>query len=220
MRERPIPFSAPMVRAILAGTKTQTRRAVKPAPQMVTDRSIRPWEGDQAALLQLLLQSKRGCPYGEPGDQLWVREAFRFTDVFDADSPCRVGERCVNAGYRKPWAPLHFEADGQRANWQHTGTPPHDGPPQPGKLRPSMFMPRWASRILLEIISVKVERLQEISDEDSLAEGIYPTSAGLYPGSPRAAYQKLWEQINGPGSWAANPWVWVIEFKHEVGKCR
>lgn len=74
-------------------------------------------------------------------------------------------------------------------------------------------MPRWASRIQLEITAVRVERLQDISDEDSLAEGIYPTGTGLYPGSAKAEYRKLWETINGADSWQSTPWVWVVEFK-------
>ena len=74
-------------------------------------------------------------------------------------------------------------------------------------------MPRVAIRITMEITGVRVERLKDISDEDSLAEGVYPISTGLYPGSPIRAYEKLWESINGPGSWDANPWVWVVEFR-------
>ena len=224
MKERPILFSAPMVGPVLDGTKTQTRRVVKPQPQTVTDQGIKAWDGDAAELLGLLEKSGKVCPYGQPGDRLWVREAFRFTDVFDGDSPARVGERCVDAGYRSPWAPLQFEADGQRTNWQHTGTPPDEGPPKPGKLRPGMFMPRWASRITLEVTAVRVERLQSISETDAIAEGIEPAAEGYWrlygrdtngdmDRSARTSYRSLWESINGPGSWDANPWVWVIEFK-------
>jgi len=215
MKERPIPFSAPMVRAVLAGTKTQTRRAwpVQPPPGVPIG-----WVPGETSAGR----------YGKRGDRLWVREAFRFTDVFDADSPSRVGERCIDAGYRTPWAPIQFEADSARVNWQHTGTPPHEGRPQPGKLRPAMFMPRWASRITLEVTGVRVERLQDISEADAIAEGIEPAAAGFWrlygrdtngdmDRSPRVAYRSLWESINGPGSWDANPWVWVVEFKRSEG---
>lgn len=227
MAERPILFSAPMVRAILAGTKTQTRRVVKPTPQMVTNRTIQPWGGDAAALLGLLTQTGKSCPYGQPGDRLWVREAFRFTDPFDAESPSRVGERCLDAGYKTPWAPMQFEADKARQNWIDVGTPTF--PPKDitaGKLRPGMFMPRWASRILLEITDVRVERLQDISDADVDAEcfgGNYPEAVlpEIFPRreggwghlSMQQCFQRLWESINGDESWEANPWVWVVSFK-------
>lgn len=143
MSDRPILFSAPMVRAILDGHKTQTRRVMK-------------------------LQA-HPCPYGVPGDRLWVREAFRFLDSFDGDSPTAVGDRCLIAGYPKPWAPTQYEADGWRDNWMNVGTPP--GTIAAGKLRPGIHMPRWASRITLEITDVRVERLQDISNADCAREG-------------------------------------------------
>lgn len=223
MKERPILFSAPMVRALLAGTKTQTRRVAKGVV------AVHSRTGEALAKLDSA-GPRVACPYGQPGDRLWVREAFRFTDLFDGDSPARVGERCVDAGYRKPWAPLQFEADGQRTNWQHVATPPNDGPPRPGKLRPGMFMPRWASRITLEVTGVRVERLQDISETDAIAEGIERLRSGrgyfdpsidkaaaarleLHWPTAREAYRALWESINGPGSWDATPWVWVLEFR-------
>ena len=211
MKERPILFSAPMVRAILEGRKTQTRRVVKPQPIYVCSKGP-----DDAPVLSSQTNWASDavirCPYGAPGDRLWVREAFRFTDVFDQDSPSRVGERCVDAGYRTPWAPLQFEADGRRLNWEHTSAPPHDEAPRPGKLRPGMFMPRWASRILLKVTAVRVERLQAISRGDAMAEGCpFPNMA--QGADPREWYGRLWEQINGSESWDANPWVWVVEFR-------
>jgi hypothetical protein len=168
MTERPILFQAAMVRAILSGNKTQTRRI-----------------------------AKLKCPYGQPGDRLWVREAWRTLDVHDHIPP-----REMNAAYR-----LWFEAE-----------TPHQ--PGFGKLRPSMFMPRWASRITLEITDVRVERLQDISEADCQAEGIehYALNGRRPidgPGSlhlPAAYYRYLWESINGAGSWEANPWLWVVEF--------
>lgn len=204
MKERPILMSAPMVRAILDGRKTQTRRIVKPTPEWIGQSGVLSYRG-RVGLPHAL------SPFGQPGDRLWVREAFRFLDSFDGDSPNTVGNRCLVAGYPKPWAPTHYEADGWRDNWMNVGTAP--GSVTAGKLRPGIHMPRWASRITLEVVSVRVERLQDISDEDAIAEGIYPTSTGLYPGSAKAEYRKLWEQINGAGSWDVNPWVWVISFR-------
>lgn len=194
MKERPILFSAPMVRAILSGRKTQTRRAIKPAPMMVTDRRITPWEGPADALLKLLAESGRDSPYGQPGDRLWVREN-------GWERPERTA-RMMRDG-ADTWAPYYFDADGI------TEQEAEDFKAWGFKRRPSIHMPRWASRILLEIVSVRVERLQDISEADAIAEGCYTD-----PACPAYdAYGSLWEQINGPNSWAANPWVWVIEFK-------
>lgn len=220
-KERPILFSAPMVRALLAGTKTQTRRVVKP------------WKGPAIsngspvpADLQYLPDFtcyRATCHYGQPGDRLWVKETFRLTSAFDGDSPARVAERCLDAGYRAPWAPIQYEADGSRRDWMHVGTPPHAGPVLAGKTRVSIHMPRWASRISLEITEVRVQRLQEISSQDALCEGIEACPRGgewrdyMNPNrdmlTPRNSYRSLWESINGPGSWDANPWVWALTFK-------
>jgi hypothetical protein len=192
MKERPILFSAPMVRAILDGSKTQTRRAAKPQPLWIAEPSI-PFKTPDADPKGII-----HCPHGQPGDQLWVREAWRT--VTEADS---LPPRDLTAAHR-----IWFEADA-----------PHQ--PGFGKLRPSMFMPRWASRITLEITGVRVERLQDISEADAQAEGVTPTpwpddsSRHIdWPLGPfRNSFYLLWESINGPGSWEANPWVWVIEFK-------
>lgn len=178
MKERPILFSAPMVRALLDGSKVQTRRTAKltDAAHVKEPRGHRRWHpGDPDAVA--------ACPYGQSGDRLWVRETWAMHPDFRPES-----RRCV---YR---ADPGSQYDVSR--WT-----------------PAIHMFRWASRITLEITGVRVERLLDISDEDSLAEGIYPTATGLYPGAATAEYKKLWESINGPGSWAANLWVWVIEFK-------
>jgi hypothetical protein len=148
MKERPILFSAPMVRAILDGRKTQTRRVIK-------EKLMR---GEGAHV--------NNCQYGKPGDRLWVRETFCYHDYL---------------------ARYLYKADGV------TGV----------KWKPSIFMPRIASRIMLEITGIRVERLQDISEEDAIAEG-WPKSSDWY--------RSLWESINGQGSWVLNPWVWVIEF--------
>lgn len=212
MRERPILFSAPMVRALLAGTKTQTRRIAKPVKH--------PDLGNLYDAGALVLEQEpqhvidRACPYGQPGDRLWVREAFRFAASLDRLSPNDVGEKALDAGYRTPWAPTQFEADGRRAGaWHGFDTPPTVT--TPGKLRPGIHMPRWACRLVLEITGVRVERLNEISDDDIASEGIQEWIDGGvdHDGYPRDAFRSLWESINGAGAWETNPWVWVVEFR-------
>lgn len=232
MKERPIPFSAPMVRAVLAGTKTQTRRVCKPAQFYSLSHVVEvpdPQErgqvyngshfGDEEGDIQF------ASPYGGRGDRLWVREAWRTADTLDPLSPSAIADKCLDAGYRKPWAPLQWEADGSKnKDWRGFG-PGNGIVVGPGKLRPGMFMPLWASRITLEVTGVRVERLQDISEADAIAEGVetpptpaeYRDACGelVLPSrrTAREAYRVLWEQINGPESWSANPWVWVVKFK-------
>jgi hypothetical protein len=187
VKERPILFSAPMVCAILAGTKTQTRRVVKP-------RGLPCWSVQPADIPRIL----PFCPYGQPGDRLWVREAF---------GDCTKGADIM--------AGMHYDPPLYRADADSYGLLGHDGlgPVYEEEIRwrPSIHMPRKFSRITLEVTDVRVERLQDISEADAKAEGCGPATA--YPHQYRDAYAALWEQINGPGSWAANPWVWVVEFK-------
>ncbi|MBS1170124.1 MAG: hypothetical protein H6R01_1042 [Burkholderiaceae bacterium] len=185
MKERPILFNGAMVRAILDGRKTQTRRIVKPQPQMVTDRSIKPWSGDQKSLLELLQQTGRNCPHGQPGDRLWVRESM----LFDPDQGWRYsadGCDVIDEGYGK---------SNQRC--------------------PSIHMPRSCSRINLEITSVRVERLQDISEADAKAEGFSPcfSNDGDQIESAAGVFLHEWWSIYGEDSVRANPWVWVIEFR-------
>lgn len=203
MKERPILFSARMVRALLDGSKTQTRRVVKPCPD---------WAMGKRCMLQpheLAGEVNQGeysnCPYGQPGDRLWVKETTVNVEDF---------------GYL---GPVWVESEYGR-NVLEYGLAPSDDDftevePEDLRLRPSIFMTRAMSRITLEITGVRVERLQNISKADAIAEGL-TSNSGLYasPGQmwqidPRKAYSNLWESINGPGSWDANPWVWVIEFK-------
>lgn len=247
VKESPMLFSGPMVRALLEGRKTQTRRVVKPQPTKHPD----PFRGDvgftwpsSLAKSMVDVRDMRSLsPYGVVGDRLWVKETHR---VLSWDG---VGD-----------ASLHYEADGaerrfvrvladdyddwcerQAKKWMRAGaeyvTHDEDGdevdagadddgedcwyqmpkgkqPPS----TPSIFMPRWASRITLEVTGVRVERLQAISGADALAEGVgRPLGTSLAYGCVTDAwnqreYSVLWEQINGAGSWAANPWVWVVEF--------
>lgn len=226
MRERPILFSAPMVRALLAGTKTQTRRVVKEPISGWLNNANGSHKVLDGQVFNYSFDEPLGtCPYGQPGDRLWVREAFRFAASLDRLSPNDVGEKALDAGYNTPWAPTQFEADGRRAGaWHGFDTPPTVT--TPGKLRPGIHMPRWVCRLVLEITGVRVERLNDISEEDADAEcfgGDYPTRVlpELFPGHPddwshlsiEQCFQRLWESINGAGSWQANPWVWVVEFR-------
>ena len=207
MKKRPILFKGAMVRALLAGTKTQTRRVVKPAPQMITENTITTWDGPPTALQYQLERMGKGCPYGQPGDRLWVREnGWERPDL----SPRQLREGADT------WPPYEYDAqpvmcwaDGELKGYGW-------------KRRPSIHMPRWASRITLEITSVRVERLQDISEADAAAEGLHYTSERLdrwsadgssWVATPQNAYRALWQDINGPESWAANPWVWVVEFR-------
>ncbi|HDR9033789.1 hypothetical protein [Burkholderia vietnamiensis] len=227
MKERPILFSGPMVRAILEGRKTQTRRIVKPTgahhifqfrgreEARGTDEPTGEWAWCRA---ERVISEHIRCPYGKPGDRLWVREAFRLTSDFDGDSPTRVGERCLDAGYRAPWAPVRYEVDGAERDWRWVGTPPgHEV--TAGRARASMHMPRWASRITLEITGVRAERLQTISWDDAIAEGIKDPRRAAVRIDPIdgtvAQFRQLWDSLNaarGHG-WDANPWVWAIEFR-------
>ena len=214
VKERPILFSGPMVRAILSGAKTQTRRVVKqlqgmdPADVRLARTQggypdgVRPvWECD---FCEPDIFSTP-CPYGQPGDRLWVRETF---DI----SPEPTGWE----GHH--W--LTYVADGDRIEVDCAEF--YMGRLKPGKRYPSIHMPRWASRIMLEITGVRVERLQDISEQDAAKEGVGPGYVPNSLGSTtcvgyRPMFARAWQDINGPGTWAANPWVWVIEFKRIEG---
>ena len=204
MKERPILFSGAMVRAILAGNKTQSRRIVKPSPspdiECFQQNEMLPqiWHGmfrhTDGKLYRKSWDDK--CPYGKPGDQLWVREVFR---VYDSSKECACYDECRCAKYHG--SPIYRATDELAV----------------GPWRPSIHMPRKFSRITLEITGIRVERLQAIGPADCDAEGIERTTAHTRDGAGCLAriddYRALWESINGPGSWAANPWVWVIGFR-------
>jgi hypothetical protein len=213
VKERPILFSAPMVRALLDGSKTQTRRVIKPHPRddafCLLDHGDGWWpyrseDGESANVDNM--EYPFACPHGQPGDRLWVRETWAARPDYDHVPPLQCGDEAI-------WwrASLSAHPEGYAACF--------------GKWRPSIHMPRWASRILLEVVSVRVERLNDCSEADAVAEGCTKNHNGYYWGGPhpvngtkqmataRKAYCDLWESINGAGSWAANPWVWVVEFK-------
>lgn len=216
MKERPILFSAPMIRAILDGTKTQTRRALgqKHKPDAIWAKD--PTTGTQRAF-KLDEQSpsigvpwwnlgginghQQICPYGKPGDRLWVRESWAETDLNDGTPVVayRAGG-CIAVGRKDAHEDDYLIHDYA-----------FDQTPTANQWKQSIHMPRWASRITLEITDVRVERLQDISKPDVMAEGISGL-ADVHAGWHQP-YAELWDQINAPGSWDLNPWVWVISFK-------
>lgn len=221
MKERGMIFNGEMVRAILDGRKTQTRRIMAPQPADDIERCIFP--NPEAIGWKSSLRHKHGsttahfCHYGKPGDCIWVRETFQGP-LFDYDlmdsyckdpTPFEKPEFCVYKADGVP-APEFYDADDElHCCW-----------------RPSIHMPRWASRILLEITNVRVERLNAISEEDAQAEGMEltgwrPTYSDPDSGgevlTPYDNFAQLWESIYGEESWKANPWVWVIEFKRVEG---
>lgn len=223
MKERPILFSAPMVRAILSGSKSQTRRVVKMKPhhQIEERDNGTPWpwmyDGERDA------DSWMACPYGQPGgDQQGVMQPATC-------SACAGRGAIVHSGNR---------VGGDRLYVRETWSAPHAYDHLPPRLipkdarihyaatedrggllwRPSIHMPRWASRITLEVTSVRVERLQDISEADAQAEGWtrrpeVSTDPQVHKEAARDWFMDLWESINGHGSWDANPWVWVVEFR-------
>ncbi|EIV7932397.1 morphogenetic protein [Klebsiella pneumoniae] len=211
MKERGMIFNGEMVRAILDGRKTQTRRIMAPQPADDIERCIFP--NPEAIGWKSSLRHKHGsttahfCHYGKPGDRIWVRETFQGP-LFDYDlmdsyckdpTPFVKPEFCVYKADGVP-APEFYDADGElHCCW-----------------RPSIHMPRWASRILLEITNVRVERLKSISDGDAIREGC--STADMKSGDCVAdVFARLWASIYGAESWNANPWVWVIEFKRVEG---
>ncbi len=220
MKECPILFSASMVPPVLDDRKTQTRRIVKGVPDGVYEvvPSLLANRGDLWDFRRHLDNPVAiRCPYGAPGDRLWVKETWRTIRGLDPHGPAKVGEMCVDAGYTKPWAPIEYVVDGRRENWPR----PCDGD-EPGKTRVSIHMPRWLSRIDLEVVGVRVERLHDISEDDARAEGVEQTHGGCWTGldgeevsgRPMAhSFFALWNGINGRESWDENPWVWVVQFR-------
>lgn len=236
MKERPILFSGEMVRAILEGRKTQTRRVLNMAlgdfdpstgdllpdsdlrlelrdgvlskyltPESIARTSWMPGEQPEPGWIGLVGGKGPGgrgnpvrCPYGEVGDELWVKETYRTRRQWDDLPPSELP--CANDLLSQ--VEIDFEA-----------TPAHA---MHGKIRPSIFMPRWASRINLEITGVRVERVQEISDLDAHAEGVGPCGHDAHRCTQWAcSYQQLWDKINAKRGfgWGKNPWVWVVEFR-------
>ena len=201
MKEHPILFSTDMVKAILEGRKTMTRRVIKPQPTDAGLEFATACEGEFSAWqddgLNLDEHSEDGgpcqriCPYGQVGDRLWVRETFVLTN------------------YQTPV----YRADFKDVNGYYWSSIASD--PKGVKWTPSIHMPRWASRINLEITEIRVERVQEISEEGAKAEGIEALKPSMCCYTNRYCFEVLWESINAKRgySWEANPWVWCISFK-------
>ena len=240
MKERPILFSAPMVRAILDGAKSQTRRIMKPQADTAHDGEpywfvggYRAWTYRNTSDVLRKGCNVLPCPYGKPGDRLYVRETWRYRDWTEDGEPeiefRAGGKSCLFTWEQIPvdwvdrltdtWADLSDSANyaiNQRAADRHW--------------RPAIHMPRWASRITLEITGIRVERLQDVGEADAVAEGVKRRPLAVSPSrtvptywdylrnepsyrTARDSFSSLWESINGPGSWAANPCVWVVEFR-------
>ncbi|EOW7176066.1 hypothetical protein ACOZ9G_001238 [Salmonella enterica subsp. enterica serovar Chester] len=212
MSERGMIFNAEMVNAILSGRKTQTRRHIKWKQTRFTEIA----ERDDGSLWPWAENCERGgdiwfaCPYGEIGDRIWVRETWQVIhDHIDESS--HVEDRTYAPSIPKEkdryWHTVYAEHFGDKSR-EDRGFP----------WRPAIHMPRWASRILLEITDVRVERLRDLSEEDAKSEGIIPSAGGVLPGwEYRINFRDLWMDIYGTDNWEANPWVWVIEFKRVEG---
>lgn len=198
MSEHPILFTGAMVRAILRGDKTQTRRVIKPQPRQVSDESPL----IQTIGHKLIALQKQYCPYGVPGDLLWVREAFCYAMTTGYDAREDGGEYWYRATDKG-------QVDTEDGGWI-----------------PSIFMPKCACRLWLRVKSVRVQRVQDISEEGALAEGIEchcNTGQSEYDKcslTPQEHFANLWDSINGKRGygWEVNPWVWVIEFEQEKPK--
>jgi hypothetical protein len=208
-KERPILMAGAMVCATLDDIKTKTRRIIKPQPRGMDGLHCSPSFHAYDLLNSEDLPCGYGfqtessyhlCPYGKPGDHLWVREAWNVRGFCFGMEP-----RHTIAASKSAWV---YRAD-DKTGWQHGW-------------KPSIHMPRWASRLTLEVVSVVVERLQDISEADAIAEGAHEcfnmqVRERYGKASPIiAGFASLWESINGSGSWKSNPWVWVVEFKREA----
>ena len=211
MKERGMIFNAEMVRAILDGRKTQTRRIVKLQPDEdgLAKVTNGPWVDTS--------ERNYRCPFGDVGDRIWVRETFQGP-LFDYEQMEAYLED--SSRFEKPEFCQYAADGGHRPEYQDADDNLRHG------WRPSIHMPRWASRILLEITDVRVERLNAISQEDAQSEGTEltgwrptysdPDSGGEVM-TPYDNFAELWSSIYGDESWKANPWVWVIEFKRVEG---
>lgn len=201
MKERPILFSTPMVRAILEGRKSQTRRIMKPQPEY--SEGMSKWvlyPKQHPTVYADLINAYKYCPYGQVGDILWVRETWAYRRPIDAE---------------QDWCSYYYYAT--------------DYDEYVDRWKPSIFMPKEASRLKLKVTNIRVERIQGISYEDAVLEGIessneFQSNEGYlhqykdyivddFALDAVDSYHTLWESINGKYSWQSNPWVWVIEFE-------
>lgn len=210
MKERPILFSGPMVQAILAGQKTQTRRVVKPQPLHKWGSGVSSLHHQDYFSAHVELPGQREyvwirCPYGKSGDRLWVRESWAQDREFYDDGILRASV-CYAATPRVGIRVPGCIRDVDQMTYLHESTPlEHHGWGWPIKWRPSIHVPRWASRITLEIVGIRIQQLSDISHADGRAEGFDSLDG----------FAVLWDRINEPRGygWHANLWVWVVEFK-------
>lgn len=216
--ERPILFSGPMVRAILDGRKTVTRRIMKPQPTGTAGKSWPDedrwaWPSNLARTMVDINEARGLCPFGSSGDRLWVRETW-----MPRAAPCGVESFSNGVIY----AATPNAGGGYAVHARESHADQIARLSKPGfTWRPSIHMPRWASRLTLEVVGVRVERLQEIDEADILAEGVTVDGVAKLTGTPWAdmptlhhAWERLWDSINGDrASWASNPWVWRVEFR-------
>ncbi|UIZ56314.1 hypothetical protein LZP46_07705 [Acinetobacter sp. SCLZS86] len=218
MKERPILFSAPMVSAILEGRKTQTRRVINPQPEGTTLKCFLNGEWLSKDFNGLALPQIEDlpihCPYGKIGDRLWVRETWSTVNLYGeialaykADGEItRVVE---NESFQDEDGLINYD-DPRLEKYSFAAWADDLLEGKEGNWKPSIHMPRWVSRILLEITNVHVEQLQDISESDCLKEGV---GSPILRDCKKPKFMQLWESINGTGSWNKNPWVWVVEFK-------
>lgn len=225
-RERPILFSGEMVRQVLADKKTQTRRPIGLSELRPSTTPGYDWTWRGTASVRSIAQQRRYpdgcwqdvsgerllslCPYGEPGHRLWVRETWRPEEL-------SIGLDGIRFRADNAFVPiLNTPEAAERWLAAHGGI----DVPNPGRWRPSIHMPRWASRLTLDVLSVRVERLHDISDADILAEGVTVPIVSKMTGIEWAeipdlytAWRLGWTHIYGAESWGANPWIWVVEFR-------
>ncbi|MEN5176355.1 hypothetical protein [Brevundimonas diminuta] len=209
VKERPILFSGPMVRALLDGRKTQTRRIVKPRRHAslfaIEDDGSPVWADSYIMDPGNAEWRMRDNPYGVPGDRLWVKETHAVVP--------RTAY-AMSEGVQQTLRPDdNHDAAVYFADWERS---------KPGRWRPSIHMPRWACRLVLEITDVRVERLLDCSNADAQAEGLQWVTPGMWSvdrslpiiaHEARTAYFELWDHINGAGAAEANPWVWAVSFR-------
>ncbi|HBV2211416.1 TPA: hypothetical protein MDR63_000818 [Klebsiella quasipneumoniae] len=224
MKERGMIFNSEMVRAILDGRKTQTRRIMKVQPKPSKSRPGDFWfsskklesmvhvsdlaPGNSPIADYHLFIQEHCCPFGAVGDRIWVRETFAALEPGSYEQVKPQDGHCQDLRYAATDRLAKSDADIRGYKWV-----------------PSIHMPRWASRILLEITDVRVERLNAISQADAIAEGAPPSHPSIdcvsqeygFPDFSRSWFGQTWQHIYGEESWDANPWVWVIEFKRVEG---
>ncbi|MCW4986288.1 hypothetical protein [Enterobacter mori] len=213
MKERGMIFNGEMVRAILDGRKTQTRRPIK-FPHIDRD-AMCELSGNELAG-ELSAGNYRNCPHGKPGDRIWVRETFSCIGNEDGHPVDADGNLCSREDAQRIYRASAIQKPGNYGIWTSA-----DDFDFEGAWTPSIHMPRWASRILLEIADVRVEQVQSISQADAIAEGAprsHPSIDAVsqqhgFPDFSRSWFGQTWQSIYGAESWQANPWVWVIEFK-------